>query len=92
MTKAESRRIVPSEPAFVPDRFPPAARRNRLQQTLLLNRSPMDELQRARAHHGPVFTLRMLPYRAGIICATDAATNREVLTDHERFAAGDAAG
>lgn len=91
MTEAGIRRSVPSEPAFAPDRFPPAARRNRLQQTLLLNRRPLDELLRARAIHGPVFTLRILPYRAGVICATDTATNREVLTDHERFAAGDAA-
>lgn len=91
MTEAVFRRSVPSEPAFIPDRFPPAARRNRVLQTLLLNRSPLDELLRARALHGPVFTLRILPYRAGIVCATDTATNREVLTDHERFAAGDAA-
>ena len=39
-----------------------------------------------------MFTLRILPNRAGIICAGDAATNQQVLTDQRRFVAGDAAG
>ena len=92
MGHGASRRAVPAEPAFSAAKFPPAARHNRLQQTLLLNRNPLEELLRARARHGPVFTLRILPYRAGVVCATDTLTNREVLTDQKRFAAGDAAG
>ncbi|HET7689052.1 MAG TPA: cytochrome P450 [Nocardioidaceae bacterium] len=81
----------PSEPAFDARRFPPAARRNRLVQTLRLNNDPLAELLRARDRHGSVFTLRILPYRAGIVCATDPETNQQVLTDDSRFAAGDAA-
>ena len=81
---------VPPAPRFSTDTFPPAARRSRLLQTLLVTRDPLGELQRARDLHGPVFTLRIFPY-AGVICATDSATNKQVLADHSRFAAGDAA-
>ncbi len=55
-----------------------------------VTRDPLGELRRARDLHGPVFTLRVFPF-AGVICATDSATNKEVLADHGRFAAGDAA-
>lgn len=83
---------LPPEPGWDPPRFPPAARRSRVLQTLLLNHDPLGELQRARTAHGPVFILRMLPYAGGLVCATDPETNRAVLTDDERFVAGEAAG
>lgn len=81
---------LPAEPPWDPARFPPAARRNRLQQTALFNRAPLDELARARDRVGTVFSLRLLPYQA-LVCAADPVTNREVLTDNDRFAAGAAA-
>lgn len=91
MSTAWVERSVPPEPRFARSNFPPAARANRALQTVLVNRDPLGELRRARGLHGPVFTLRILPFRAGVVCATDSATNREVLTDHDRFAAGQAA-
>lgn len=81
---------VPPEPPWDQSKFPPAARNNRAVQSALFNRSPLDELARARKRHGSVFSLRLFPYQA-LICATAAATNRAVLTDSARFAAGDAA-
>ncbi len=83
--------VLATEPRWDASRFPPAARSNRLLQTLRFARDPLGELQRARRRHGEVFTLRILPYRAGLVCAADPETNRAVLTDSERFAAGDAA-
>lgn len=80
------------EPRFEPRRFPPAARGPRIVQSARLAYDPVGYLSRQRARFGPVFTLRVLPNRAGLICATDAATNREVLTDQRRFVGGDAAG
>jgi cytochrome P450 len=88
---SEMERALPPEPVWQPDRFPPVARRNRLTQTVLMNRNPLGEVLRARERHGPVFTLRMMPYRSGLVCACDPETNRAVLTDDERFAAGRAA-
>ncbi len=83
--------VLPTEPRWDPTRFPPAARGIRLLQTLRFARDPLGELQRARRRHGEVFTLRILPYRSGLVCAADPETNRAVLTDAERFAAGHAA-
>ena len=86
--------LVPSaaerEPRWDPARFPPAARRNRWEQTLLFGRDPLGELARARNRVGPVFTLRLLPYQA-LICGTDPETSQGILTDQDRFAGGDAA-
>ncbi len=82
---------LPAEPRWDPLRFPPAPRHNRVQQTILFNRAPLAELARARQRVGTVFTLRLLPYQ-GLVCAADPATNRAVLSDHDRFAAGAAAG
>jgi cytochrome P450 len=79
------------EPRFDPRRFPPASREPRVLQTARVVRDPLDYLTARRRTLGPVFTLRILPYRGGIVCAADAATNREVLTDGERFLGGDAA-
>jgi cytochrome P450 len=84
--------VVPPEPAWEPERFPPAMRGSRLTQTIRLNRDPLGELHRGRQLHGPVFTIRLFPFRGGVVCATDPATNREVLTDSDRFVAGAAAG
>lgn len=84
-------RSLPPEPRFDRARCPPTSREPRLVQTARMLRDPLGYPSGLRADHGPVFTLRLLPYRAGIVCATDPATVREVLTDQERFAAGDAA-
>lgn len=81
---------VPPEPRWDPERFPPTARTSRAIQTARFARNPLDELNAARSAIGPVFTLRLFPYQ-GLVCATDVETNRAVLTDSERFAAGDAA-
>lgn len=80
------------EPRFDPARFPPAVRGPRILQTIRWGRDPVGYLWRQRVELGPVFTLRILPNRAGVVCATDAATNQQVLTDQERFVGGDAAG
>ena len=79
------------DPAWDPKRFPPALHRSRLKATRLLQRDPVGELTRARREIGPVFTQRILNHPGGIVCAADVETNREVLTNHELFAAGDAA-
>lgn len=80
------------EPRFDPARFPPAVRGPRIVQTIQWGRDPIGYLWRQRWRLGPVFTLRILPNRAGVVCATDAATNQQVLTDQERFVGGEAAG
>lgn len=80
------------EPRFEKSRFPPRVRGPRLIQSAWLAYDPVGYLSRQRERLGPVFTLRVLPNRAGLVCAADAATNRAVLTDQQRFAAGDAAG
>lgn len=79
------------DPAWDTTRFPPALHRSRIVSTLLLQRDPVGELTRARDEIGPVYTLRILNHPGGIVCAADVETNREVLTNHELFAPGDAA-
>jgi cytochrome P450 len=79
------------DPAWDPRRFPPALHRSRLVSTLRLQRDPVGELTRARDEIGPVYTLRILNHPGGIVCAADAETNRETLTNHDLFAPGDAA-
>lgn len=79
------------DPAWDVERFPPALHRTRLMSTLRLGADPIGELMRARDEIGPVYTLRILNHPGGIVCAADLETNREVLTNHELFAAGDAA-
>jgi hypothetical protein len=79
------------DPAWDAKRFPPALHRNRIVSTLKVNRDPIGELCRARDEIGPVYTLRVLNHPGGIVCAADVETNRQVLTDHARFSAGDAA-
>ncbi len=44
-----------------------------------------------RRRLGPVFSLRMFPYRAALVCATDPVSSKAVLTDQDRFVGGDAA-
>src|SRR4051794_9296072 len=83
--------MLVDEPRWDPSRFPPTPRANRVIQTARLNRNPLQELAAARARLGPVFTLRIFPFRVGLVCATDPETNREVLTDQDRFVGGDAA-
>jgi hypothetical protein len=80
------------EPRFEKSRFPPAVRGPRIVQSARLAYDPVGYLCRQRARLGPVFTLRILPNRAGLVCATNAGTNQVVLTDQRRFVAGDAAG
>lgn len=89
-THSQPTRPLP-DPAWDTERFPPALHRSRVLSTLKLNRDPLGELCRARDELGPVYTLRVINHPGGIVCATDVETNRQVLTDHERFAAGDAA-
>ncbi|MFL6089816.1 MAG: cytochrome P450 [Aeromicrobium sp.] len=79
------------DPKWDARRFPPALHRSRLTSTLALQRDPIGELTRARDEIGPVYTLRILNHPGGIVCAADLETNREVLTNHELFAPGDAA-
>jgi cytochrome P450 len=79
------------EPRWDPARFPPAARANRWEQTLRFGLDPIGEVVRARRLHGPVFTLRLLPYRTGFVCGADPETNQQILTDQERFVGGKAA-
>lgn len=79
------------EPRWAPGRFPPAARAPRAVQTVRLLRDPQGYPLTLRRRFGPVFSLRTFPYRGALVCAADAATNRAVLTDHERFTGGDAA-
>ncbi|GAA3722320.1 cytochrome P450 [Streptomyces tremellae] len=79
------------EPPWDPRRFPPAARAPRTVQTVRLLLDPQGYGRALRRRFGPVFSLRTYPYRGGLVCAADVATNREVLTDHERFTGGDAA-
>jgi cytochrome P450 len=79
------------EPRWDPSRFPPAARANRWEQTVRFALDPIGEVMRARERHGPVFTLRLLPYKAGFVCGADAETNQEILTDQDRFVGGQAA-
>lgn len=89
-TRPASPRPLP-DPAWNAKRFPPALHRSRVVSTARLTRDPLGELCRARDAIGPVFTLRVLNHPGGIVCAADVEANRAVLTDHERFAAGDAA-
>ncbi|MEA2126498.1 MAG: hypothetical protein QOI80_3280 [Solirubrobacteraceae bacterium] len=79
------------EPRWDPSRYPPPARANRWVQTVRFGRDPLGELTGARKRLGPVFTLRILPYRSGLVCGTDPETNRAILTDQDRFAGGEAA-
>jgi cytochrome P450 len=79
------------DPKWDAKRFPPALHRSRLTSTLALQRDPIGQLKGARDVIGPVFTLRVLNHHGGIVCAADLETNREVLTNHELFAPGDAA-
>ena len=79
------------DPAWDSKRFPPSLHHNRLIATALLQSDPIGQLTGARDKIGPVYTLRMLNHPGGIVCAADLETNREVLTNHELFAAGDAA-
>lgn len=79
------------DPKWDAKKFPPALHRTRLVSTLKVQRDPIGELTRARDEIGPVYTLRILDHPGGIVCAADAATNREVLTNHELFEPGDAA-
>jgi cytochrome P450 len=79
------------EPRWDPARFPPAARANRWEQTARFALDPIGEVVRARQRRGPVFTLRLLPYKTGFVCGADAETNQQILTDQERFVGGQAA-
>ena len=79
------------EPPWDPRLYPPAARAPRPVQTVRMLRDPQGYARSLRRRFGPVFSLRVFPYRAALVCAADAATNRSVLTDHERFTGGDAA-
>ncbi len=79
------------DPKWDAKRFPPSLHHNRVIATALLQSDPIGQLAGARDKIGPVYTLRMLNHPGGIVCAADLETNREVLTNHELFAAGDAA-
>ena len=79
------------DPKWDAKRFPPSLHHNRVVATALLQNDPIGQLVGAREKIGPVYTLRMLNHPGGIVCAADLETNREVLTNHELFAAGDAA-
>ena len=79
------------DPRWDAKRFPPSLHRSRLTSTLALQRDPIGQLTGAHELIGPVFTLRVLNHHGGIVCAADLETNREVLTNHELFAPGDAA-
>lgn len=79
------------DPKWDPRRFPPSLHRTRVAATAALQRDPIGQLCGARDTFGPVYTLRMLNHPGGIVCAADLETNREVLTNHELFAPGDAA-
>ncbi|WP_234307008.1 cytochrome P450 [Streptomyces sp. NRRL F-2890] len=76
------------EPRWDPRVFPPASRAPRAVQTAHMLRDPRGFGLSLRRRFGPVFSARVHPYRAALVCATDAATNRAVLTDHERFVGG----
>lgn len=78
------------EPSWDPSRFPPSTGHSRLRVFAELGRDPIGYLCSLRDQLGPVFTLRLFPYE-GLVCAADAATNREVLTDQDRFVGGRAA-
>lgn len=78
------------EPAWNPRFFPPATRTPRPVQTLRMLMDPQGYARSLRHRLGPVFSLRAFPYRSALVCAADAATNRAVLTDHQRFTGGDA--
>ncbi|MEA2166912.1 MAG: hypothetical protein QOF76_212 [Solirubrobacteraceae bacterium] len=82
---------VVAEPRFDQRRFPPASRRPKLLQTVDGMRDPLGTFGALRDAYGPVFTARIFPFKAGLVCAADPATNQEVLTDTERFVGGDAA-
>ncbi|HUS21869.1 MAG TPA: cytochrome P450 [Aeromicrobium sp.] len=91
-TEAPTRWTRPlPDPKWDAKRFPPALHRSRLTSTLALQRDPIGQLKGAHDVIGPVFTLRVLNHHGGIVCAADLETNREVLTNHELFAPGDAA-
>ncbi|MGW2329771.1 cytochrome P450 [Streptomyces sp. NPDC001700] len=79
------------EPPWDPRLFPPAARAPRPVQTARMLRDPQGYTRTLRRKFGPVFSLRVFPYRGALVCAADAAANRAVLTDHQRFTGGDAA-
>lgn len=78
------------QPTWDPARFPPATPGGRAVVFARASRDPIGYLTQARRDLGPVFTLRLFPY-VGIVCAADAASNQEVLTDQARFAGGEAA-
>lgn len=78
------------EPLWNPRLFPPACRTPRAVQTARNLLDPHGYSRSLRQRFGPVFSLRMFPYRGALVCAADAATNRAVLTDHERFVGGEA--
>ncbi|WNE95249.1 cytochrome P450 [Streptomyces luomodiensis] len=79
------------EPRWDPRLFPPATRAPRAVQTARMLLDPQGYARSLRRRLGPVFSLRTFPYRGALVCAADAAANRVVLTDHERFTGGDAA-
>ncbi|KNB50800.1 cytochrome P450 [Streptomyces caatingaensis] len=79
------------EPAWDPRLFPPAFRAPRAVQTARNLLDPLAYGQALRRRFGPVYSLRMYPYRGALVCATDVATSRAVMTDHKRFPGGDAA-
>ena len=91
MEAATLRAEFKRQPAFDGQRWPPASRLPRAVQTARISRDPLGFLMAQRAALGPVFTIRMFPFE-GIVCAADPATNKEVLTDQERFVGGEAAG
>ncbi|MFJ8673414.1 cytochrome P450 [Streptomyces sp. NPDC093589] len=79
------------EPSWDPRLFPPATREPRAVQTARMLRDPQGYARSLHRRFGPVFSVRTFPYRGALVCAADAAPNRAVLTDHERFTGGDAA-
>lgn len=83
--------VYAREPRWDPARFPPADPAPRIVQTLRAQRDPVGYTLSLRRALGPVFTWRVLPNRSGFVCAADAETSREVLTDQDRFVGGEAA-
>ncbi|TDC68031.1 cytochrome P450 [Streptomyces hainanensis] len=78
------------EPRWDPRAFPPADRAPRAAQTVRMLLDPQGYALGLRRRLGPVFSARVYPYRAALVCAADATTNRAVLTDHRRFVGGEA--
>jgi cytochrome P450 len=91
LSTAAAQSPMDREPKFDPARFPPSVTGPRVMQNLRLFRDPIGYLSAQKQTLGPVFTLRIAPFRAGLVCATNAAANREVLTDQARFIGGGAA-